>query len=275
MDDKPPLSILVAWCARDELRFTLAANAPLFRAHHAEILVLNCAGDSPHLRRLIAESEVRGVRQLDIPAPRFNKSLALNVGLAHARSDTVFVLDADLIILNQIPLEALHANSFITIDWLFESAYLNRIQPASSEPNPPVLQFTFKKGAKVTYQLSHGDRFGNRRSIPGLLLAKKDDLIEIHGYNSELQGWGWEDDDVVVRLQYVLGRRRIEAGSVLHLTHGDDRRMLNGLSRGQSDQRNFIQCCRNYNNGHFLGTYAADIAGLSGKLCEIVVTPGR
>ncbi len=122
MRDKPPLSILIPWCERDELRLTLAANAPVFRAHDAEILILNCGGSSERLRGLITASEVTGVRQLDISVPGFNKSLALNVGLAHARADTVFTLDADIVLLGPLPVEAMDERSFLTIESVYESA---------------------------------------------------------------------------------------------------------------------------------------------------------
>jgi len=274
MSHKPPLSILIPWYERDELRLTLAANAPGFRAHDAEILVLNCGGNSQRLRGLIAASGVAGVRQLDISVPRFNKSLALNAGLAHAGSDTIFVLDADVVLLSQLPVGLMDGRSFITTEWVYESAPLN-VNPTLSDSAVtsaiiPTLQFNFRNGAKVTYQLSRQDPFRNRRSGPGLLLANKGDLLDIHGYNADLESWGWEDDDVLVRLQYVLGRERVQSGAALHLTHDDDRRVLRG-SRSQSDHRNFIKCCRNYNNGSLLGTYRADMVSLADKLAEIVV----
>jgi hypothetical protein len=99
--------------------------------------------------------------------------------------------------------------------------------------------------------------------------------LEIHGYSSELETWGWEDDDILVRVQYALGLRRIQKGAALHLTHGDDRRILRG-PRGQSDQLNFLKCCRNYNKGLFLGTYGSDVARAADKVTEThvnVVTP--
>ena len=267
MSDKPPLSILIPWYERDELRLTLAANAPVFCAHDAEILILNCGGSGERLRALIAASGVTGIRQLDISAPGFNKSLALNVGLAHARADTIFVLDTDIVLLSQLPLEAMDERCFLNIGTIYESAPFEPKQTGSPSPKNAILQLTFRDGVKIRHQLSLRDAFGNMRAGPGLLLAKKDDLLHIHGYNSDLISWGWEDDDVLVRLQYALKLRRVQSGEALHLTHGDSQRFLCG-SRSQSDQRNFIKCCRNYNNGLFLGSYHSDVAR---NLTETVV----
>ena len=73
MNGPPQFSVLIPWRQRDEIRLTLAANAPTFRANDAEILVLNCGGDHEQLRTLIAGSGVAGVQQLDIASSQFNK----------------------------------------------------------------------------------------------------------------------------------------------------------------------------------------------------------
>jgi glycosyltransferase involved in cell wall biosynthesis len=241
------------------------------------------------LRDLITASEAPGVRQLDISAPRFNKSLALNVGLSYSRSDAVLTLDADVVLLGDVLGEAralVDGQSFVTVEWTYESeptAPVNSKQPdivnsfAVALVTSSTLEFLFRDGTTVQHQLSRQDMFGNMRAGQGLLLAKKRHLLEIQGHNSELENWGWEDDDVLVRLQYALGLRRVQKGTALHLTHGDDRRVLRG-SRRQSDRLNFLKCCRNYNNGLFLGTYHSDVAWAADKVSEMVpdvVTPER
>jgi N-terminal domain of galactosyltransferase len=268
--NKPALSILIPWFERDELQLTLAANALVFRTYDAEILILNCGGNSERLRGLIAESEVAGVRQLDISVPGFNKSLALNGGLAHARAGAIFILDADVVLLGPLPVDALEDDSFVTIESVYESAAYDAKSAlddkAMASEEGPVLEFRFRDGVKVRHQLGLRDALGNIRAGTGLLLSHKADLLHIGGYNSDLDSWGWEDDDVLVRLQYAQ-RRRVQSGAALHLTHGDNRRFLHG-SRGQSNQRNFIKCCRNYNKGLFQGSYHSDIASLRGKVSE-------
>jgi glycosyltransferase involved in cell wall biosynthesis len=278
MSHQPALSILIPWCERDELQLTLAANRPAFETPQAEVLVLNCGGDDERVRRLIAASEAPRVRQLDIGAPRFNKSLALNVGIAHSRSEIICVLDADVALLGDGLLQAApltRDGAFVTVEWVYESqpekpAAVRQSELAAnftsltddfvaSLVSGTSMEFHFHDGSKVQHQLTRQDPQGNRRAGPGLLLAARRDLMAIQGYNSDLQCWGWEDDDVLVRLQHVVGLRREQVGEALHLTHGDDRRMLRG-SRRQSDQVNFIKCCRNYNHGMFMGTYRTDVA---------------
>jgi glycosyltransferase involved in cell wall biosynthesis len=266
MISRPQLSVLIPWYQRDEVARTLAANAPSFGALETEVLVLNCGGDSTRLSKLIRASEVAGVRQVDISAERFNKSLALNLGLERSRSNDVFILDADIILLDDCLREVcafLDEGCFLTIEWVYES------EPAAPDATQvlhdavprltgnSILELRFRNGVRVRHQLSHRDGAGNRYASPGLLLARKHDLLEIQGYNSQLQAWGWEDDDVLIRLQHTRALRRVLKGKALHLTHGDDRRVVNG-SRASSDQANFLKCCRNYNCGNFAGTYSTD-----------------
>ena len=270
MGSKPTLSILIPWCQRDELRITLAANAPVFRAHDAEILILNCGGDRERLRGLIAASKVAGVRQLDLSVPAFNRCLALNAGLGYARADTVFTLDTDVAVLDPLAVEALDEGSFVTIDSVYESVpreMKHGPDPAITSRNSAFVEFTFRDGAKVRHQFGLRDAFGNIRAGTGLLLARRDDLLRIGGYNSDLDSWGWEDDDILIRLQYVLGIRRVQSGAALHLTHDDNSRFQQE-SRNRSNQRNFIKCCRNYNNGVFVGTYHADSTRLIDNVTE-------
>jgi hypothetical protein len=269
MGDRPPLSILIPWYDRDELHVTLAANEPVFRAHNAEILILNCGGNRERLRGLITASKVAALRQIDLCVPAFNKCLALNAGLAYAKADTVFTLDADVVLLDPLPVEAVDGGSFVTIESVYESAPVSQRRAGSAIPSPKeaFLELAFRDGVKVRHQFGLRDASGNIRAGTGLLLARKCDLLTIGGYNSDLDSWGWEDDDVLVRLQYVLKRRRTQTGAALHLTHGNNRRFLRG-SRTGSNQRNFIKCCRNYNNGVFFGSYHADMSKLSAGVAE-------
>lgn len=280
--DKPGLSVLIPWYQRDELALTLAANAPFFRAQAVEVLVVNCGGNSGRLRDLIGASEVPGIRQLDISAAGFNKCLALNIGISRSRSDSVLTLDTDIVLLDDaltVALASMDDASFVTVERVFES------RPSTSARNPlavagsvganlvetRILELTFPDGKTIHYQASRRDGSGRRRAGPGILLAKKLDLIEVEGYDSNFENWGWEDDDMLVRLQYKRGLRRIQTGAALHLTHGDAQRLPR--LGGKSDQFNFWRSCRKYSNGLFLGTYGSDVAGAASKVSEIIPLP--
>src|SRR6202034_2485322 len=278
----PYMSVLIPWYERDEIALTLAANEPSFSARDIEIIVINCSGSSDHLSELIAASGLQSVRQLDICNTCFNKSLALNIGLRYARAPLVLTLDADIIVLSDGFAEMINwidEKSFVTTEWVYESDQ----RPAESEiftslamvndfttrlVATAVLDFSFRDGTTVCHQLSRRDLVDGLRAGPGLLLARKADLIAIQAYNSNLDGWGWEDDDVLLRLQHVLGLRRHQKGIALHLSHGDDRRILHRKNRRLSDRANFAACCRNYNDNVFVGTYVTDVSAPLEQVAE-------
>ena len=79
--------------------------------------------------------------------------------------------------------------------------------------------------------------------------------------SSALEGWGWEDNDLIARLQFGLNLQRVQIGEVTHLTHGDAERSLGGLSKEQTEHANWLKCMANYAIGNFGGTYLKDVAG--------------
>ncbi|MBV9761967.1 MAG: glycosyltransferase family 2 protein [Acidobacteriaceae bacterium] len=284
MNTNPHLSILIPWREREELALTLLANTPIFEAHDTEVIVLNCGGSSSRVHELMAGSGLRTLRHIDIPVEHFNKSLALNVGIYVSRAELVMVLDTDIVLLSDIYAEsdALGSGgSFTTVEWVHESepsglANLDRTgAPAyvTDLVRSTFLEFSLKDGKQVTYQLAHGDLIAGKRAGPGLLFARKSDLLAINGYNSELNTWGWEDDDVLFRLQCLRGLQRMQKGSALHLSHDDGRRVLN-QSANDSDRQNFLKCWQNYKQGNFLGTYSSDAESMKGGIEEIAIDGG-
>src|SRR5947209_7698498 len=117
-------SILIPWCNRDEISLTLKQNAPWLSVHQAEVLVVNCGGDSGRLSELLRPSPIDYLRRIDIPAATFNKALALNVGLHLSQRDKVFVLDADILLQSDLLTEfdrIVDASTFATVKRVYES----------------------------------------------------------------------------------------------------------------------------------------------------------
>ncbi|MBV8201508.1 MAG: glycosyl transferase family 2, partial [Acidobacteria bacterium] len=80
----PVLSVVIAWCNREELAVALSHNLPMFRDARCEVVVVNCGGDSSLLQRLLGRTPFAELRRVELPAPAFNKALALNMGTAVA-----------------------------------------------------------------------------------------------------------------------------------------------------------------------------------------------
>lgn len=270
------LSIIIPWCDRPELGRTLRHNRSEFSASDGEVLVVNCGGDKTALGPLLANLAIPQLRIVSISDCRFNKSLALNLGAHFACGGNLFFLDADILLppgaLATIR-AALCASSFVTIERVVESKPKHQIQGSYIQEFAHRLEFTRKTGPSVILEVNRVRFADGSRGAPGLVLLARDDFRRVNGMNSRLEGWGWEDLDLVARLQLGLGLRRVIAGSVTHLTHGDASRAraVGGKGRGKSDHMNFSRCLRNYASGNLLGTYKEDVAIWSGKAtCENV-----
>lgn len=90
--------------------------------------------------------------------------------------------------------------------------------------------------------------------------------------NSAITGWGFEDVDLQLRLQFALHLKSISVGEVVHLTHGDERRTVVSDSRWADHERNSGLCTENYRQSRFAGAYAADVARWQQRIQE---QPGR
>ena len=252
------LSVIVPWCDRAELEETLTANAPIFERHDVEVVVVNCAGDEAQLSAILKRVP-RAVTRVDVPADGFNKSLALNLGVDAARGDALFFLDCDVVFRDDFLADALaelDAGNFVTVARVFESAARSANLPDADGldalANAVGLQTA---GGKTVWIETNRVRFTDgSRSGPGLILLRREHFVAVDGMNSDLVGWGWEDLDLVARLQLQGVATRRELGSVVHLSHG---------GRGATSETevdNFSVCLANYRLGYWNGTYADDVA---------------
>jgi hypothetical protein len=281
----PDFSILIPWSNRPEVKTTLCENARWFRVHHAEVLILNCGGDSEQLRELLRNSGCTRVRQIDIPRSGFNKSLALNIGIHSSLATRLFVLDADVILKSDIFGEALpilENNAFVTVGRVYES----NLEPLAAESigeltkclatdsfvtsivSTSIATLSFQDGTSVSVPTVRRHVMDGSRAGCGLLLAMKDHFIAVGGYNSALEYWGWEDNDIRLRLRRVLSLSDIELGEAMHISHGDGARALDGRSPMQTNAANFYSACGYYSRGDFSGTYCQDLLQWRGRITE-------
>jgi hypothetical protein len=272
------ISVVIPWCNRNELALTLSRNRIWIDREDVEIVAINCGGDKHALREILSHSAIGNIRQVNITRERFNKALALNIGVHCSRAAHIFILDCDIVLSSNVidsAIDAIQTRCFVTIQAVTDvhpecgcdvdanDGNLKRIMASgilSSIVTRSTVDFTFRDGSTVrlgefTCNLADGSRSGE-----GLLLARKEHLVAINGYHSQLESWGWEDDDVQFRLKKLLGLRHVEIGEALHIRHGDDKRALYHESLQQSDWLNFCSCCDRYSRGDFQGTYANDVA---------------
>lgn len=259
----PVLSVVIPWRDRRELAVSLAHNLPLLAPLKAEVVVASCGGDPALLDEVRAGLSSLALRVVEIPSPKFNKSLALNLGVHAARAGRLFLLDTDVLLDEAFlprALPRLDGRSFVTVRRVVEA----HRSPAAEAPGLAEIAWSVElvaQGGRKARVETNRVRFRDgSRGGPGLILLEREHFLAVDGMNSDLEGWGWEDLDLVARLQLALGLKRRTEGRAVHLTHGDEVRDLSGRSRGASEQANFAQCLANYRLGHYAGTYGDDVA---------------
>jgi predicted glycosyltransferase involved in capsule biosynthesis len=197
-----------------------------------------------------------------------------------SRAPVLLMLDADILLQSDLLEEALshlHSNAFVTLQMITESERNYLPAPAASADSQSdvvlkelvkvdEMEFVWKDETTTAVTIHRGRMMQGAKSGSGILVARKGHLLGINGYNSELRFWGWEDIDVLLRLQR-LGLRRVECGSAIHLTHDDSRRAVKGETRGNTNVDNFLLVWSRYARGNFSGTYTDDVA----KWADLVV----
>jgi GT2 family glycosyltransferase len=260
------ISVVIAWRNRPELRETLAANARYFERHRAEVIIVNCGGDPDDVAALVADQPITDLRVVTLTGASFNRSLANNIGAVWSCGDVLFFLDADIVLQSDVIAQARRLIDrqacFVKVRTVCESKpEVDQLRVLAAVPRPietmiDMRILTLRDGRKARlcfFRDAAGGRCGS-----GLLLLRRTHVEAIGGFNSGLTGWGFDDIDFHLRLQFE-GKLALRAiGRVLHLTHGDELRDFKNQSGARNLEQNKLACFANYEKGNFLGTLEAD-----------------
>ncbi|MFB1483886.1 glycosyltransferase family 2 protein [Corallococcus sp. RDP092CA] len=278
MPARPVLSIVIPWKDRPELGVTLKRNRRFFTAHPYEVVVVNCGGSPALFREGLHAARFPGLRGVELPGTPFNKSLALNVGASDARADCLFFLDTDVVLKSdflEAARERLGRKHFVTVDRVFESEPARERRESKLRELAYAVHFVDEQGREARVETNRVHLGDGSRSGPGMVLMRRKHFEAVNGMNSDLAGWGWEDLDLLVRLQLELGLTQRRHGDVLHLTHGDDRRDLAGQTRAQSEHLNLARCMESYHQGHYWGTRVDDATTWKARQVAVAPAPVR
>ncbi len=149
----------------------------------AEVIVIDAGSRIPVSVNVLYDN-IERVRVIRIsPVPR---TVALNVAIGLAETETVLRLDADYIL-------------------------------------PPFYPFFSSNALEPGVFVASGDsRTKDDWHLYGLLWAYKSDLLKVNGYNERLVTWGYEDADLRNRLEGIgLKRRTLGWNTVIHIPHPD------------------------------------------------------
>lgn len=188
----------------------------------------------------------------------FCKSAALNLGLRACTSRNVLVSDAE-IVWRMDTFQAMQAvvvndNAFCFVRDVEETAGRSSatVRPRvgyriDSTKSPPAVFIERRLTAEQT------------RPGCGLVLASQEAWRNVGGYCEDLVGWGWEDQDLLMRAE-LLGGAVASAGHVLHVTHSDGRRNtdLPGLTPVLSRNNNIRRAISRISAGRLSGDLMPD-----------------
>jgi len=256
---KPSLSIVVPWCDREELRESWRQNQIVFKDHPVEYILVNCAGNQAALDEMIGGERPPWLKVIEVQNSHFNKCLAQNIGVSKAISPRLLFLDADVVFQDDSfvswVLETLTDQDYYLVSKAFDS-----IKRHDRLPNLVEYSWDFKirvvdgKEAKLT--TSSLFPLESARSAPGIVALTRKNFVDVNGMNSDLCGWGFEDIDLLVRLQLKLGIAQKAFGDVIHLSHSH---VMDAAGRQNSEISNLQACLYNYGAGYYDGTYREDI----------------
>lgn len=259
------VTIVIPWSNRPDLAESLKMNHSKFNVDHIEIIIVNFGGNTEEANEIVNASALNNIKLLHIKSDVFNKSKAINIGVYHAQNETIFILDCDIVIndaINDITVALKDENSFLT---LLKTTESNRSSKKIIEGEIKELAyyigFKGKNGKEVLVETNRMFLSENARSCPGLVILSKSNFIKIGGMNADLVGWGWEDIDLVYRLEFH-GIERVKKGNCIHLSHSDTKRYLIKEDKATNEDLNFKKALANYLIGDFLGTYEEDIESL-------------
>lgn len=207
---------------------------------------------------------------LNLPSEGFNKSKLLNYAIACSRSELLLISDAD-IIWNQAAInvltETVRVNTICCIETVEESE-LNTVALVRD---------------RYTYNISIDSDRALVEIVPwsyadsalrpgcGLICASRNILISLGGYKEIFTGWGWEDQDLLMRAK-LLGIKVEVAGRVMHLSHSDliRNRYCNNIEPSQTRNNNIITCLKSLAQGIVLGDLQVKVTNLP-KSCHLDV----
>jgi glycosyltransferase involved in cell wall biosynthesis len=261
---------IIPWCQRPELAQSLRHNTPFFRAMGCEVIIVNCGGDAEMLKRMRAAPDLIETTQIDVPAERFNASRARNIGVHAAKADVLFFLDGDVLLPGDVRPHVdtcAEGRSYVTFLHVVNlpRKTLSVVKPGNPTMKTAIreqfMRFEWSDGQSTRLLMSSANYGRGSQLGPGQVMVRKQYVIEIDGFRSDLIGWGWEDLDFQLRLQRAGIAPIFVEEEIMHLEHGDNKRDLRkGETKKQLVGANMVRCIHSYCDGNFSGTYNADVA---------------
>lgn len=198
------------------------------------------------------------IRHCGFVTSPFSKAKLLNYGLVQSNAKLVLVSDAD-IVWNSGTLDSMIAHVLVQGGF----CHVRDVRESNSDycgssrmrlrPVVTVIEGTISLSIIRDYPTDENTRPG-----PGLLLGLRTSWIDVGGFNEDLNGWGWEDQDFLIRAE-IIGYSVAQAGTVVHLSHDDNTRNIFHANKSKTETRdaNILLSSKAIQSGRIRGPLAA------------------
>ena len=158
-----------------------------------------------------------------------NKCKGYNIGLKASLTDVVCFLDIDCLISEsniKKSIDTVLSTDGICIGYNGVCIYFTYDVKSQLDTNSgPIYQFLESFIDKTNLNTSYTNAFyhvANTRAVGGALFGKRQTFINIGGFNPNFKGWGYEDNEIIIRakkLNIPVFYINTNAPYLLHLPH--------------------------------------------------------
>lgn len=143
----------------------------------------------------------------------FNRSKAVNRGVALADTEVVIVADADIAVID------IQAKFMVTVLTMENPAPWVIGYDLFQQWTPQATKFALKGDPADPLPVPVRSRWESRESVCGLLALRREDYEAIGGFNETAQGWGGEDVAFAITADTLLGKHERIPLPCAHLYH--------------------------------------------------------
>jgi len=162
---------------------------------------------------------------------QYNKSKSYNVGLAYADTDIVCFLDIDCIVSKENIQKGITTSleyNNICIGYNGVSIYFTYKTKNSINESDNLYDYLDCLVDKSKLYLNYENEYylvGNLKAVGGCLIGRDEVFKEINGFNPNIIGWGYEDNEIIKRalkLEIDVCYINTSKPYLFHLPHGVD-----------------------------------------------------
>lgn len=237
------------------------------------ILVVDGGSTSAYVNEMLYQVEQNlAVEVLRRPISKFSRGLLLNVGLAAASARVVLVSDADILWTEECLLSLAAEAARGSFAHVAEVEERNALFVSDVAHERYVAVVTREAGVpKLTIEVASCEAYEPVRPGSGLICATAERWRELGGYVDDLVGWGWEDQDLLIRAQ-LRNCGVVSVGRALHITHDDGSRALGTMTKEDSRDANIVASLVRLARGEWCGSLATDPIGGT-EVLEVSIPP--